>query len=148
MLFRSIFSESDDDPARAGQEAEYREILRSAEVSAYVLDVKTGNALAGVQADSAPDGSRISEKAFRAYSPGSVLTPFAALTAYKNGFSPADAVWDIPSARPELVPVAYLQSVQTESGPIRLRSAITEDRLAPIVELTREIGYSDRKSVV
>ena len=69
-----------------------------------------------------------------------MLTPFAALTAYKNGFSPADGVWDIPSAKPELVPVAYLQSGQTESGPIRLRSAITEDRLAPIVELTREIG--------
>lgn len=135
-----IFGESDDDPTRAGREAEYREILRSAEVSAYVLDVKTGNALAGIQAASTPDGSRISEKAFRTYSPGSVLTPFAALTAYKNGFSPADGVWDIPSAKPELVPVAYLQSGQTESGPIRLRSAITEDRLAPIVELTREIG--------
>lgn len=122
-----------------GDARTFKRIYRSADFSAIVLNVRTGAALAGVQAITTPNGIRISEKSFRSYPPGSVITPFAALTAYSNGYSPASSVWDIPSARPEFNPPDDRRG-QSELGPIRLRTALTQDRLSPIVELTRDLG--------
>lgn len=117
----------------------YQRIYRSADFSAFILNVRTGAALAGIQAITTPNGSRISERSFRAYPPGSVITPFTALTAYSNGYGPASAVWDIPSATPELISSADRQN-QSELGPIRLRTALTQDRLSPVVEITHDLG--------
>lgn len=129
-----------DSAASDEVENRVKRLLNAAELSVFVLDVKTGDALAALQTGSDRLGNRISEKTFRAYAPGSLLTLFTALTAYENGWSPATGLFDMPSFSKEPLPSAYLASETTELGPIRFRTALTNDRLAPILDVTREVG--------
>lgn len=121
-------------------EARAKRLLAATELSVFVLDAKTGDALAALQTGNDRLGNRISEKTFHAYAPGSLLTFFTALTAYENGWSPATGVFDMPSFSKEPLPAAYLAEEPDELGPIRLRTALTKDRLAPILDVTRELG--------
>lgn len=129
-----------NDAEESPEKALIRERLAASEISAFILDVKTGTALAAVQVTTNDHGARIAESRFRPYAPGTAIAPFIALAAYGNGFAPGSGVWDLPSAQPELVPAEAFVLGQRELGPIRLRTAINQDRRAPLVAITREIG--------
>lgn len=73
------------------------------------------------------------------YQPGSLLTPFVAVSAFSRGYSPARLLWDIPPQDGALVADnAYPPS--SYHGAVNLRSALANDYLTPIAELLNEIG--------
>ena len=73
------------------------------------------------------------------HSPGSLLTPFAYLTAFTRGFNPASLLWDIPSTFGE----ALTQITNPDGdfqGPMRLRLALANDYLTPALGTVNQIG--------
>jgi len=71
------------------------------------------------------------------YHPGSLLTPFVALTAFARGSSPASLVWDVPMSLPagaenELNPDG------TFHGPVNYRIALANDYVAPVAVLFQQ----------
>ena len=73
------------------------------------------------------------------HQPGSLLSPFVALSGFARGLNPADLVWDIPGTLPEPIST-YIDTNATFHGPQRLRNAISNDYLAPITKLLLQIG--------
>ncbi|PKO14616.1 MAG: hypothetical protein CVU39_14155 [Chloroflexi bacterium HGW-Chloroflexi-10] len=70
---------------------------------------------------------------------GSSLTPLLAVNAFARGFSPASQVWDIPDS----LPTAYLdESIPASDyrGPLRLRTALTNDIMPAINRLYQQLG--------
>ncbi len=123
-----------------GQRESAARLLQTNSVSAVIMDAGTGQLLAAVEASGdAAGGGRVSESEFKAYDPGSSLTPFAALYAYSRGYAPSSLVWDLPDSG-ALLPAKYQNSDGKSHGPIRLRTALTADYLAPISELIQKLG--------
>jgi membrane peptidoglycan carboxypeptidase len=103
--------------------------------SGAVIDLKTGELLAFLG-----DSTTSSESAVQiGHQPGSLLTPFVALSGFARGWAPASLVWDIPSTLP-----AGLTERQNPDGsfhgPQRLRLAVANDYLAPLTRLLEQIG--------
>ena len=73
------------------------------------------------------------------HQPGSLLSPFVALAGFARGLNPADLVWDVPGTLPESFS-AYLGANTELHGPQRLRSALSNDYLAPLTEVLLQIG--------
>src|SRR5688572_23830371 len=67
--------------------------------------------------------------------PGTVLTPFLYLAGFTRGLGPASLVWDIPSADPAT------QNLDGKfHGPVRLRTALTNDYLVPAGWVLAQMG--------
>jgi membrane peptidoglycan carboxypeptidase len=108
----------------------------SAEV--VVLDPLSGQVLALVGNPAGldlPDGTQQSPLA--AHPAGTILTPLTYLTAFTRGFGPASLVWDIPPAGIPAAPADLYR------GPLRLRTALANDYLAPAQRLLNEVGLEN-----
>ncbi len=92
---------------------------------ALVLDISSGEVLAYA------GGAELS-----ASQPGSLLTPFVALSAFARGLGPASLVWDLPAGEQP----AALTAPATFHGPERLRTALLHDDLAPFARLLEQLG--------
>lgn len=113
----------------------FQPLPSSMEGSAVVLDTATGQVLA-----LAGDTTRTEESAILSgHQPGTLLTPFLAISAFARGFGPASLMWDIPG---QLVP--ELEAAANPDGnfvgPLRLREALVSDNLVPLQQLLNEIG--------
>lgn len=92
-----------------------------------VLDSLTGQVLALVG-----EGSR-------GHPAGSLLSPFVYLTAFTRGLGPASLVWDIPNNLPPDL-ADYTNPDGQFHGPVRIRTALANDYLAPTLQLLGQIG--------
>ena len=66
---------------------------------------------------------------------GTLLTPFVYLAGFTRGLSPASMLWDIPN--PESATAAAQSTYQ---GPVRLRTALANDYLAPAAQVIQQVG--------
>jgi membrane peptidoglycan carboxypeptidase len=103
--------------------------------SSLVMDPNSGEVLAYL-GDS--DGQK--ESPFNAiHQAGSTLTPLIAVNAFARGFSPASQVWDIPADLSlDLQP--YEAALENYHGPLRLRTALANNYLAPVSKLFEQLG--------
>ena len=107
----------------------------SLSVSVVVMDVKTGEILAylGNTRNGIEDADETRHQA------ASLLTPILSTAAISRGFSPSNLVWDIPPAADNPWS-SYAKSQSTYHGPQRLRYAIANDYLFPLLDLFDAIG--------
>ena len=103
--------------------------------SGALLDPRTGEVLA-LLGDTTLDASA---PFVAAHPPGSLLTPFAAVTAFARGYSPASLMWDLP-ATPGEEPAAPANPDGQVHGPVRLRIALANDYLAPLAQMITQVG--------
>jgi membrane carboxypeptidase/penicillin-binding protein len=97
-----------------------------------ILDPNTGQILALVgDPDRGEDPAHLP-----GHPPGSMLTPFIYLTAFTRGFSPSTLLWDIPFQTSGF----SIPEPDTYQGPVRLRSALTNDYMNPAVQTMIQIG--------
>ena len=103
--------------------------------SAALLDPMTGQVLA-LLGDTRLDDE---QSTLTGHQPGSLLAPFVSVAAFARGFGPASLVWDVP-------PVGVDQSAPainpdgTYHGPVRLRVALANDYIVPMIQLADQIG--------
>ncbi len=73
------------------------------------------------------------------HAPGSIVTPWIYLAGFSHGLSPASLTWDIPAS---LSPAfeALEGATATYGGPMRLRTALQKDALAPAAALLNQVG--------
>jgi membrane peptidoglycan carboxypeptidase len=103
--------------------------------SAVLLDVESGEVLAFIG-----NSTRLGETVqVKGHSPGSVLTPFVALSAFTYDYSPSSLLWDIPSNLPSGLE-DKLNPDGKFRGPLRLRMAVANDVLAPLASLVSQLG--------
>lgn len=104
-------------------------------VSAAVMDVDTGQVRALI-GELSSEGQRTNQIR---RPPGSLASPFLAVTAFARGFSPASLVWDLPDRLPE-----ELSGMQNPDGryhgPQRLRTALVNDYLTALTALLVQLG--------
>lgn len=78
-----------------------------------------------------------------AFQPGSLLSPFVALTAFARGDSPASLAWDVPMS----LPVGLEDQNNPDGvfhGPVNYRLALANDYVTPLAEIFQQY---DRKTV-
>jgi membrane peptidoglycan carboxypeptidase len=96
-----------------------------------ILDQRTGQLLAMAgEATNNLDPSH-----YPGHPPGSLLTPFISLTGFTRGLGPASLVWDIP--------IDTERSLNLDGnyhGPMRLRTALDNDYLAPAEQVMSIVG--------
>ena len=66
--------------------------------------------------------------------PGSLITPYLYLNAFRQGFEPASLVWDIPIQDSDLTTLDLHPATGTEGqflGPVNIRAAMVNDLLSP-----------------
>jgi membrane peptidoglycan carboxypeptidase len=103
--------------------------------SAVLINPQNGQILA-LLGDTTADGETAS---LNRRSPGSLLSPIAALTAFARGYGPASLVWDIPASLPgEMADQKNPDGIF--HGPVRLRMALANDYLAAITQILGQIG--------
>ncbi len=103
--------------------------------SAVLLDVKTGQVLA-VVGDLDNQGN---EQMLQRHSPGSLLTPFVAVTAFSRSFNPSSLVWDAPGMLD--ASLSSYQNPDGEShGALRLRTALANDYILPLAQVMIQVG--------
>ncbi len=120
-----------------------------ASASGVVLDPQTGQVLALLG-----DTTLLGESsALSPREPGSLLTPFVALTGFARGQGPASLGWDIPYRQSDEAtnnastasgsgdaPAVHPNPDGAYHGPVRLRMAIANDYLVPIARLLEQLG--------
>ena len=96
-----------------------------------ILDQRTGQVLALV----GETANNLDPSRYPGHSPGSLLTPFISLTGFTRGLGPASLVWDIPAGteRSSNLDGKY-------HGPLRLRTALANDYLAPAEQVMSLVG--------
>jgi membrane peptidoglycan carboxypeptidase len=73
---------------------------------------------------------------------GTILTPFIYLTSFTRGMNPASLVWDIPTS----VPVSLEEYGNLDGefhGPVRIRTALTQDYLVSALSVLQQVGPSN-----
>lgn len=104
-------------------------------VSGVISDPRTGEVLAMLG-----DSTLMKEEAaLNSHPPGSLLTPFVAIAAFARGYSPASMVWDIPT----VLPADLAENRNPDGsfhGPVRFRTALANDYLAPIAQIMDQIN--------
>ena len=105
------------------------------QASAVVLDLATGEIL-GLSGDATASAETSS---LPTHNPGSLLTPFVALAGFERGLSPASLVWDIPPT-PAAGEVDSSLPGQVYHGPLRLRTAVSNDYLTPLIQMLTQLG--------
>ncbi len=138
---------SEDEPRSCQLSAAYSESeiekasesLRTAPVSAAVMDVSSGELLAALEAQSDSDGRRSFRNIQQTYPLGTEMNFFSALTAFRGGSTPSTLLWDLSSS--------YESGTETEDaesepyhGPVRLREALTMDYRRPLAAHLRTFG--------
>jgi membrane peptidoglycan carboxypeptidase len=94
------------------------------DASIVILDPKTGRISA-----------MVGDKAQAEHPAGTLLTPFVYLAGFTRGLSPASLLWDIPK------PEASAETPEASyHGPVRLRTALANDYLAPAVQVIQQVG--------
>lgn len=108
--------------------------------SAILIDPQTGDILAWV-GDSTLDetDNLVQLTQNQVHQPGSLLAPFAALAAFRSGFSPASLLWDIPDSLPENLQ-GFNNPDRTFHGPQRLRLVLANDYSIALSKLLVQIG--------
>ncbi|HWR64722.1 MAG TPA: transglycosylase domain-containing protein, partial [Bellilinea sp.] len=99
--------------------------------SAVILDPLTGQVLALAGDTTLPGGEGILSR----HPAGTVQTPVLALAGFARGLSPASLVWDIPADGTEA-----LDPAEVFHGPLRLRTALTNDFQAALTTIYRQVG--------
>ena len=107
-----------------------------AQSSVVVLDPQNGQVLSLV----ASSPSEFQTAQFSKYDPGSLLTPFIALTAFTRGFSPSSLLWDLPPQTGASSPAAGTVTPDYH-GPINLRTAIANDYQGATNQIVNQVGY-------
>jgi len=103
--------------------------------SAALLDPANGQVLA-LLGDTTLD----EEQSFlTGHQPGSLLTPFVGVAAFARGFAPASLMWDIPPAGADQESPAANPDGRYH-GPVRLRVALANDYVVPLINLADQIG--------
>lgn len=105
--------------------------------SAVLIDVTSGQirALVG-ETDGSEEKTVIPRRP-----PGSLLSPFVALTAFARSYGPASLVWDVPGRLPETL-AGSENPDGAFHGPRRLRLALANDYLIPVTQLLLQLGAS------
>ena len=103
--------------------------------NALLLDLATGEVLAMLgDVNSAGEPVIVST-----HQPGSLLSPFVAVTSFARGESPASLVWDIPPGENSIL--ANMHNPDgTFHGPQRIRTALANDHLMALSQLLAQIG--------
>lgn len=109
--------------------------LAKASTSIVVLDPQTGQLLAAV----GDFHQGIQSNALGLHAAGTSITPFIYLTAFSRGLNPGSLGWDIPGGTPA--------PGQTYHGPVRLRTALANDYLAPAAQLLDQMGQVSVQSI-
>lgn len=121
-LLPSLFEEPNQDLALLG--------------SGVILDPSTGEIVAFVgDLGGSSESSSLGLK-----QGGTILTPLIAVNAFVRGFAPATQVWDIPTSLPENLS-QYKKPIDTYKGPMRLRTALSNNYLAGVTKLYDQLGY-------
>lgn len=126
-------------PLETDEAAKILDTLRSAPVSAIVLDIGSGEMLAAMEMSIGASGIRSPMNRFNGHEPGTLVTPFIALAGLSQRISPSTLVWDTAENRFSL-PSDYQNPDGKFHGPISLRTAINEDYLGPITALAGKLG--------
>ena len=129
-----LSSDYSDDERRSAAEA-----LRTTPASIAILDVKTGQILAELEAQADDNSQRLYGSSLQSYPIGSSINYFAALTAFSGGSSPSTLLWDLEN---------IYSSAETEKttgtepfhGPIQLRDALRDDYPRPLTNHLRQFG--------
>jgi membrane carboxypeptidase/penicillin-binding protein len=74
--------------------------------------------------------------------PGTIISPFIYLTAFTRGYSPATMTWDIPANTPMGVE-EYLASNSDYFGPVRIRTALSNDLITPALHTLSQVGIEN-----
>ena len=129
-----LSSDYSDEERRTAAEA-----LRTAPASIAILDVKTGQILAELEAQADNDNRRYYGSSLQSYPIGNSINYFAALTAFSGGSSPSTLLWDLKNV--------YSNSntengTETEPyhGPVMLREALTGDYQRPLAAHLQRFG--------
>jgi membrane peptidoglycan carboxypeptidase len=104
---------------------------KSLEASIVILDPASGS-ISAMVGDAA-----LSER-----SAGTLLTPFAYLTGFTRGLSPASMLWDTPTT-----PSSGDNPDGRYHGPVRLRTALANDYLAPALQVIEQVGLLNVQSI-
>lgn len=96
-----------------------------------ILDQRTGQLLAMV----GEAANNLDPSHYPGHPPGSLLTPFISLTGFTRGLGPASLVWDIPTDTER-----SLNLDGNYHGPMRLRTALDNDYLAPAEQVMSLVG--------
>jgi membrane carboxypeptidase/penicillin-binding protein len=102
--------------------------------AAFILDPKNGQVLAYSDTGEAGNDSRSSS----GLPIGSLITPFIYLNGFVQGLSPATMVWDV--ARSDIQ--GDFESPLVPHGPVRIRTAMSNDYLIPIRNILAQTGMS------
>ncbi len=105
--------------------------IRSA---ALILDPKNGQVLAYSETDQVGNDSRSSSN----LPIGSLITPFIYLNGFVQGLSPATMVWDVARSDEQ----GDVESTLIPHGPVRIRTALSNDYLIPIRNILSQTGES------
>ena len=126
------------------------------EASALLFDPASGQ----VQAFLGDTSAGAEDPVVTSHQPGSLLTPFVAVAAFARGMSPSTLVWDVPASAASAASLATSATAATPGssptptsaastnpdgkfhGPLRLRTALANDWLAPINGVLLQIGPS------
>jgi len=101
-------------------------------LSAVLLNPRSGQVLVVIgEMDAAGESARL-----ESHRPGTSLLPFLYLTGFSRGISPASLVWDLPPETADLTP----EELSQYAGPMRARTALIHDRLAPAQRLLNELS--------
>ena len=103
-----------------------------------MLDLASGQVLALVGNST----SRRESASSAGHAPGTLLTPFLAVSAFSRGFGPASLVWDIPGQLTASLETAT-HPTGSYIGPLSLRQALANDDLAPLQALLDQVGPAD-----
>ena len=105
--------------------------------SAVVTDPHSGQILAAVGETRGGQESAF----FTVHRPGTLLTPFLYLAGFTRSLGPASLVWDIPLQGTSPSTDTLLQNPDAIfHGPIRLRTALANDYLAPAGQVFTQMG--------
>ncbi len=115
------------------------EALRTAPVSAALLDVNTGELLAAVEAQADNENRRIYQSALQSYPIGSGMNYFAALTAFSGGSAPSTLLWDLENSYEAGSAIAE-KDPESWQGPLQLREALVKDHQRPLTAHLRAFG--------
>jgi membrane peptidoglycan carboxypeptidase len=117
--------------------------IQKVTAAGLAMDPKNGEVLVYVE----PTNSQGVSQADTGFEPGSLLTPFSAVAGFARGFSPSSMKWDVPSTSADGSPDLQNPDGQYH-GPVSIRSAVANDYLIPMIEVTNQINPSNVGALV
>ena len=115
------------------------ETLRTAPASIAILDVKTGQILAELEAQADDNSQRFYGSSLQPYPIGSSINYFAALTAFSGGSSPSTLLWDLENVYSS-AEMEKTTGTEPFYGPVQLRDALRDDYQRPLTKHLRQFG--------